>query len=413
VAGWIVAALITISALLLLALAGRRHRRLRHELTAARESREATEMESRRVRELETQLAQALDAMDLGVVVVGDDGAAAFRNRAAEAFVSARHGHALVEAALGDLLTDARRGLIGEREIELIGPPLRSFVIRAYPLLSDDAVERNGAVALVEENTERRRIDQVRRDFVANISHELRTPIGAIGLLAETIRDEGDPGVVERLSNRMISEAERVTATIEDLLELSRIEFDEGTAISVVPLADIVAEAVARIGTAAEQKSITITTRPSADPLVRGDRRQLVSAVFNLIDNAIKFSRPNTDVAVEIGVLDGRAHLAVVDNGVGIPSRDLDRIFERFYRVDRARSRDTGGTGLGLAIVRHVVSNHGGEIRVSSREGEGSTFSLALPLASVAADDVTSVRPARPDPLTPSSGSIAVEVTGR
>jgi two-component system, OmpR family, sensor histidine kinase SenX3 len=381
VIGWIVAALVAIGAGIALASAARRARRLSASLATTQAAAEATESARRRTQEFETQLAQALHAMDLGVVVVAEDGTAAFRNRAAEAFVSARHGNALVEAALVDLLEGARRGVIGEREVELIGPPLSSFVIRAYPLLSGDSSQRNGAVALVEESTERRRLDQVRRDFVANISHELRTPIGAVGLLAETIRDESEPEVVDRLSARMISEAERVTATIEDLLELSRIEFGEGMAIGLVPLRDIVAEAVARIGTAAEQHGVSIDTRIAGDPVVRGDRRQLVSAVFNLIDNAVKFSPDHADVIVEVGADGHVAHLSVIDRGIGIPSRDVDRVFERFYRVDRARSRGTGGTGLGLAIVRHVVSNHGGEIRVSSREGEGSTFSLALPIA--------------------------------
>ncbi len=272
--------------------------------------------------------------------------------------------------------------MIGEREVELIGPPLSSFVIRAYPLLSGDSSQRNGAVALVEESTERRRLDQVRRDFVANISHELRTPIGAVGLLAETIRDESDPEVVDRLSARMISEAERVTATIEDLLELSRIEFGEGMAIGLVPLRDIVAEAVARIGTAAEQRGVSIDTRASGRP--RRARRPPSARVGRLQPDRQRGEvqpRPRRRHGRGRGRGPRARTCRSIDRGIGIPSRDVDRVFERFYRVDRARSRGTGGTGLGLAIVRHVVSNHGGEIRVSSREGEGSTFSLALPIA--------------------------------
>jgi len=150
---------------------------------------------------------------------------------------------------------------------------------------------------------------------------------------------------------------------------------------------------------------VSIDTRIDGDPMVRGDRRQLVSAVFNLIDNAVKFSPDHADVVVEVGADGHVAHLSVIDRGIGIPSRDVDRVFERFYRVDRARSRGTGGTGLGLAIVRHVVSNHGGEIRVSSREGEGSTFSLALPIAG-----------ADSGPAEQSDGEVrpaAVEVRGR
>ncbi|MFP5321463.1 MAG: sensor histidine kinase, partial [Acidimicrobiia bacterium] len=169
--------------------------------------------------------------------------------------------------------------------------------------------------------------------------------------------------------------------TIDDLLELSRIEASEGTLRDPVPVHLVLAEAVERAANAAEHRGITLDLREPPHGLeVRGDRRQLASAVFNLLDNAIKYSQPGSTVRVGAECDGTSAKLVVGDDGIGIPRRDLERIFERFYRVDRARSRDTGGTGLGLAIVRHVASNHGGDITVESREGEGSTFRLCLPL---------------------------------
>lgn len=339
----------------------------------------------RRNTELEGQLAQALDAMDLGVVLRRADGRQVFRNAAAEAFALARHGEALVERAVEELMGAALTGQVTEREVELYGPPLRAYVVRCFPLWDDEETATPiGALALVEEATERRRVDQVRRDFVANISHELRTPVGALGLLAETIQDEPDPETLRRLAGRMVTEADRVARTIEDLLELSRIEFGDETYVDDVDLASVVEEAVSRIRAAAEHRRVEIAIVDQQTTVIRGDRRQLVSALYNLLDNAVKFSPSGAVVEVSIDASDGRARLTVTDHGVGIPHRDLDRIFERFYRVDRARSRETGGTGLGLAIVRHVVANHGGEVTVRSAEGEGSQFTLSLPLGASA-----------------------------
>jgi two-component system sensor histidine kinase SenX3 len=233
----------------------------------------------------------------------------------------------------------------------------------------------------VEDVTERRRLESVRRDFVANISHELKTPVGALGLLAETLVTEDDPAVARRLAERMLTEAFRVGRTIDDLLELSRIEADEVASREDVAVRTIVGEAVDRVRGAADQRDIDIQVDPMPDRLgVVGDRRQLVSAIYNLLENAVKYSDPGTSVRVRTST-DGRmVGLSVEDHGIGIPRRDIERVFERFYRVDRARSRDTGGTGLGLAIVRHVANNHHGEVSVESDEGHGSTFTLRLPL---------------------------------
>ena len=326
----------------------------------------------------ETRMAHALSAIEDGIVLFGDDGRIVFRNRSAEVFLDARHGEAIVESSIEALAEAARRGIAESKTLDLFGPPRRTLVITADPL--DDGHRSIGALVVIEDVTERRRIDAVRRDFVANISHELKTPVGGIGVLAETIVDEDDLEVMRRLAQRMHHEAMRASRTIDDLLELSRIEAGEAALGDPVPVHLVMAEAVERASTAAEQHGVALDlTEPSVRIAVRGDRRQLVSAVSNLVDNAIKFSSSGSSVSLSASTDGEQVRLSVSDRGIGIPRRDLERIFERFYRVDRARSRDTGGTGLGLAIVRHVASNHGGEVLVDSREGDGATFTLVLP----------------------------------
>ncbi len=328
-----------------------------------------------------TRLAQAVEAIPQGLVICDDAGEVVYRNRMAETFTSARHSEALVAAAVDELLAAALEGVADRRSLDLFGPPRRSLVIASYPL--DDDRRTVGAVVVIDDLTERRRLEAVRRDFVTNISHELKTPVGALGLLAETIADEDDPVVGKRLAERMLYEATRVGRTIDDLLELSRIEAEEPHAREPVPVNLIVAEAVERIRPAAEYRGTPIEVSEAPRTLtILGDRRQLVSAIHNLLDNATKYSEEGTVIDVVSRVDGQNVEIEVRDHGLGIPARDLERIFERFYRVDRARSRDTGGTGLGLAIVRHVVHNHGGEVTVTSREGEGSTFTLRMPAGS-------------------------------
>jgi two-component system sensor histidine kinase SenX3 len=254
------------------------------------------------------------------------------------------------------------------------------LVISAMPL--DDGPRPVGALAVIDDVSERRRLEAVRRDFVANISHELKTPVGALGLLAETIVAEDDASVTRRLAERMTSEAIRVGRIIDDLLALSRIEVEEHPLRELVSVPALVEEAVERSRNAAEAHDIVIDTdQVGRRHTVRGDRRQLVSAVSNLIDNACKYSDRGSTVRVASLSGESWVEIAVCDEGIGIPASDLERVFERFYRVDRARSRDTGGTGLGLSIIRHVAQVHGGEVTVKSREGEGSTFTLYLPSA--------------------------------
>ena len=339
---------------------------------------EAERQRRQRGIEAENRLSWALGAIANGVVIFDERGEIAYRNDPAASFLAARHSDALVEEAITTMAADALRGRGAERELELFGPPRRVLSVRAVPLA--DEHRPSGVLVVVEDTSERRRLENVRRDFVANISHELKTPVGALALLAETLLDEDDPEVTRRLAERLASEAFRVGNTIDDLLELSRLEVATGLAADEVGVSHFVQDAADRVRPAAEQRGIEIEVELAPTRLsVVGDRRQLVSAVTNLLDNAVKYSEPGSTVNVTSRT-DGRwVDVTVRDHGIGIPRRDLERIFERFYRVDRARSRDTGGTGLGLAIVRHVASNHRGEIRVESREGAGSTFTLRLP----------------------------------
>jgi two-component system sensor histidine kinase SenX3 len=325
------------------------------------------------------RLAVAADHVSEGVVICDEAGEVVFRNTLAEAYAGARHGDALVERTMAELLADALKGRAGREQLDLWGPPRRAVILSAVPL--QELGRTVGAVAVVEDVSERLRLEAMRRDFVANISHELKTPVGAVAILAETLAGEDDPTVTRRLAGRMQVEAERLGRIIEDLLDLSRIEAEEGPVREPVAVQAAVGQAVDRLQGLADLRRIHLEVGVDHEAAVLGDVRQLVSAVHNLLENAVKYSDSGSTVRVEVGTDDGKVAVVVVDHGIGIPERDLGRIFERFYRVDRARARDTGGTGLGLAIVRHVAYNHGGHVSVVSKEGEGSTFTLQLPAA--------------------------------
>jgi two-component system, OmpR family, sensor histidine kinase SenX3 len=326
-------------------------------------------------------LERAVRSVPEGLVLTDAAGEVVFVNDVAAELAGARHGDALVEAAVRDLVTEAvHDGHSASRTLDLLGPPRRTMVVSARPVPASG--EPVGGLVVIADITERRRLEAVRRDFVANISHELKTPVGALSLLAETIHAEEDPQIIRRLAGRMVSEATRLADTIDDLLVLSRLEAEEQTDHGTVPVHQVVAEAVTRIRPAAENVGITLRVpEPDQRLEIRGDRRQIVSALYNLLDNAVKYSDPDSEVAVRVTSDGADVHVAVEDHGIGIPTRDIERVFERFYRVDGARSRQTGGTGLGLSIVRHVMANHGGDVAVESRLGEGSTFVLCLPVA--------------------------------
>jgi two-component system, OmpR family, sensor histidine kinase SenX3 len=421
------------------------------------------------------RLRRSLDTLTQGVVLCDENGTVIYRNGRANALMVSRHGDALAAQAVTELLEDAWKSGSAERTLDLYGPPRRTLQVRARQI--DDGRRPLGVIALIEDISERRRLEEIRRDFVANVSHELKTPVGALGLLAETLVSEPDADVAQRLAGRIHSEAFRVSRIIDDLLDLSRIESEEAPQREPVLVNLVMADAIERVRATADQRGIEIALHEPSPPIaVVGERRQLVSAMHALLENAVTYSYDNSKVVVSgtvrrasesaeradqvraaqaapepveadlitdafdngatgsddtpaagltgVGLLgtesaeatwaapatgttapaqpegegsdplggetssrpEWRAEerdtvrLSVQDSGVGIPARDLDRIFERFYRVDHGRSRDTGGTGLGLSIVRHVANNHQGWVDVESREGEGSTFSLVLPL---------------------------------
>ncbi len=484
------------------------------------------------------RLRRSLDTLPQGVVICDENGTVLYRNGRANTLMTSRHGDALAAQAVTELLEDAWQGGTAERTLDLYGPPRRTLTVRARQI--DDGRRPLGVIAIIEDVSERRRLEEIRRDFVANVSHELKTPMGALGLLAETLVGEPDVEVAQRLASRIHTEAFRVSRIIDDLLDLSRIESEEAPPREPVLVNLVMAEAIERVRATADQRGITISLSEPYPPVaVLGDRRQLVSAMHALLENAVTYSYDGTTVAVTgtvvtdgfdqgpeaasnavapttatattggnlsslgagvgsttfslaesggpaapagsspvgggstvdlwppaddaepitdpggpslggpslggpspgnsaPGGLSGNGltdrstfgassafggpaafgakstlgangtdagpdaggggsmpagaeaagrpapretvRLSVADHGVGIPARDLDRIFERFYRVDHGRSRETGGTGLGLSIVRHVANNHQGWVDVESREGDGSTFTLVLPL---------------------------------
>ncbi len=325
-------------------------------------------------------LIQALDSIPQGITICSADGEVLIRNKVASSIFDGRHQDALAARAFDELLTLAKAGTMTERSLEIYGPPKRSYVIRTDSLMSEGRMI--GVIAILEDISDKKHLDEVRRDFVANVSHELKTPIGAMGLLAETLSTEDDLEIAKRLSIRIQNEAFRLGRIIDDLLDLSRIETEDTPVREIVEIEKIVTEAANRIGPSAEVRHVTVELRATELPsYVLGDRRELMSAVYNLLDNAIKYSESGSKVSVEIVRNPPSVDIKVRDQGIGIPSRDLERIFERFYRVDQARSRATGGTGLGLSIVRHVANNHNGNVFVESREGSGSVFTLRLPLA--------------------------------
>ncbi len=450
------------------------------------------------------RLRRSLDTLTQGVVLCDENGTVIYRNGRANALMVSRHGDALAAQAVTELLEDAWHDGSAERTLDLYGPPRRTLQVRARQI--DDGRRPLGVIALIEDVSERRRLEEIRRDFVANVSHELKTPMGALGLLAETLVSEPDPEVAQRLAGRIHNEAFRVSRIIDDLLDLSRIESEEAPPREPVLVNLVMADAIERVRATADQRGIEILLHEPSPPVaVMGDRRQLVSAMHALLENAITYSYDNSKVVVTGAVhrtnpnlsnsslsqasreapalndIDTGQHvdlsalaeaqaaetlafesrsdaapepvrsdavepvftpeileqytppteaealtnaatgtsgpppgaepeagtgagtgagsaetvssapswrieerdsvrLSVQDHGVGIPARDLDRIFERFYRVDHGRSRVTGGTGLGLSIVRHVANNHQGWVDVESREGEGSTFTLVLPI---------------------------------
>lgn len=317
------------------------------------------------------------------IAIVLDPSDAVVNNSAsAVSYGLVRHGE-LVHTELRQLARQVRRdGEIREVDLELS----RGFGTTTNTLMKARVAPLGARhiLVLAEDHTAARRVEEVRRDFVANVSHELKTPVGGIALLAEAVLDaRDDPEAVSRFAGRIQVESTRLTRLVKEIVDLSRLQVaDTLHEPELVEIPGVIAEAVDRVGVAAGARDISLET--SADPRasVFGDAELLVTAVANLVSNAVNYSEAGTRVAVAARRVGDTVEITVSDQGQGIPVPEQSRIFERFYRVDAARSRATGGTGLGLAIVKHVCATHGGDVSVWSEEGHGSTFTMRLPAAS-------------------------------
>jgi len=259
------------------------------------------------------------------------------------------------------------------------GPSDQAGVLHMH--VSVAPLARDRVLILARDQTAARRLDETRRDFVANVSHELKTPVGAISLLAETVAESADePEAVAHFSEQMKREASRLATLVQEIIDLSRLqEPDALVKAELVQVDDVVEEALDRVRVAAEAHGISLVRGGERGLRVYGDEALLTTAVRNLLDNAIRYSPGAGRVSIGVKAAEGMVRIAVVDQGMGIPAEAQSRVFERFYRLDEARSRDTGGTGLGLSIVKHIAADHGGEVTLWSKEGRGSTFTLVIP----------------------------------
>ena len=323
--------------------------------------------------------AAVLSVIGRAFVILDDVDGVVRANPASYAYGLVR-GHTLVHDELLALVRQVRAdGVIAESQYELqratLGAGQLIVHVRVAPL-GDEYI-----LLLADDRTEITRTEAMRNDFVANVSHELKTPVGAISLLAEAIEDGADdPVAVRRFTGRLHKESSRLSALVQDIIELSRLQSSDAIVHGEqVQVAAVVAEAVDRNKLLAEERNITISVGGQVQAPVHGDADLLMTALRNLIDNAIRYSPEHSAVGVGLRERDGFALISVTDQGPGISAEEQERVFERFYRVDSARSRQTGGTGLGLSIVKHVLANHGGEVSLWSQEGQGSTFTLRIP----------------------------------
>ena len=325
---------------------------------------------------------RVLEVMRTGALVLDSADEVVLVNPAARAMGVVRSGRLVVDDMRRLARAARRAGHARQAVVDLprgrLGREPVAVSVQVAPL-----IETGYVTLLLDDVTEARRLEAVRRDFVANVSHELKTPVGALTLLAEAVQDAADdPTSVRRFAERMQHEGGRLGRLVQELIELSRLQgADPLPTPAMVDVDRIVGEALDRTRLAAETAGIAVVSGGDTGLRVRGSELQLITALANLVDNAVVYSPPGTRVAVGTRRRDGYVEVSVSDQGIGIAERDLERVFERFYRADPARSRATGGTGLGLAIVKHIASNHGGGVSVWSVEGSGSTFTLRLPAA--------------------------------
>jgi len=327
---------------------------------------------------------QVLDAIESAGVVLDHSNNVVKASAGAMAFGIVYNG-ALVHPEIVKLIDKVRRrGEPIAEELHLARGPFGEASIYLFV-----RVARLGAryiLLLADDRTESYRLDEVRRDFIANISHELKTPIGAVSLLAEALTEAAkDPIQVKKFAKRLTKESERLTRITKEIIQLSRLQAaDAITKPELVDIDDVVAQAIDQNQVAAESSRIKLVSGGDAGAEVYGDEPLLAVALHNLVANAIQYSPKGSRIGVGVTNSDGVVEIAVTDQGIGIPEDERDRVFERFYRIDPARSRHTGGSGLGLSIVKHVVQNHGGDVRVWSQPGNGSTFTIRLPEATSA-----------------------------
>jgi len=286
-----------------------------------------------------------------------------------------------------------------EQEMRVRRPPLGRELLELRVRVAE--LGTGALLVLIDDLAEERRVDAVRRDFVANVSHELKTPVGALSLLAEAVLSAADDAdQVRHFGERMQIEASRLSHLIQDVIDLSRLQGDDPlTHAEVIDVDDLLSRAADEVRTIAASHNISIFIGELSGAAIYGDRSQLLTAVRNLLANAVSYSPDNTTVSLNVIEAGRLVEIQVKDQGIGIAPNDQDRIFERFYRVDPARSRITGGTGLGLAIVKHVCQNHGGECTVWSEAGVGSTFTLRLPAYAAEAAEVSDLHAVPVDPL--------------
>ena len=305
-----------------------------------------------------------------------------FQSAGISSFGVVRENRVVSEELLALVRVVRRTSQLHRGAIELprgpIGEGKRELTVTVAPLDVSGMI-----LVLISDESEYQKVDAIRRDFVANISHELKTPIGALSLLSEAVLGaKNDPEAVIKFASKMQKESRRLTDLVQEIINLSRLQgSDPLLSAYAIDVEDIINEAASQCQINAEGRKIEIVVGEVSETTILGDRDQVIMAVHNLIENAINYSPENTKVSVSASVVEGLVEISVADQGIGISELELERIFERFYRIDPARSRETGGTGLGLSIVKHIALNHGGDVKVWSKINVGSTFALRLPIA--------------------------------
>ncbi|CAB4843250.1 MAG: histidine kinase [Actinobacteria bacterium] len=332
-------------------------------------------------REAPPILFDVLEQLDQDVLLLAPGDISLFTSPGIENLNIMKDGRILSPELLAIIRVVRRTGINQSGKIEVprgpIGEGVRELTVKVISLEKDLQI-----LVLLSDESEAERVHEVRRDFVANISHELKTPIGALSLLSEAVLSaKNEPASVEKFASRMQQEAKRLTELVQEIINLSRLQDSDPLQIAEpLSVGELISEAVDQCQTTSEARKIGLSVSEQTDVKVFGDSDQLLMAIHNLIENAINYSPENTNVSISTSTEADIVTISVADQGIGIPESDLERIFERFYRVDPARSRETGGTGLGLSIVKHVAAKHGGEIKVWSSQNVGSTFAFRLPI---------------------------------